>query len=576
MNRRDRRAARQSGAEPADDSADAFHRMGQLAFETGQHDLAVEWFARAIKQDPRPDYLASLGAALQRQGRHDEAAKALDKAVQLRPADAGLWATFGAVLEEMQRSSDALLCFQHALQLDPNHFVAAFRSAVLLQQAGRPEEALVQFELCERLRPHDAATIASRALVLRDLKRYEDYLAEGRRAHALDPDSPEICNNVADALVALGRFEEALEWLDRTIRLQPSLKLSVTALDNKAISLRRLHRFDEALAIYKHLRAVDPTNAKAEFDLANTNLLLGNFADGWREREARWRTPSLTFGSYNGAEPVWLGQEDIAGKTILLWSDEGFGDAIQFTRYAPWLAARGARVVLGVQDALCSLLERLPGVSDCVPTSSTTLPPIDFQCSIMSLPLAFGTTLDTIPPPAPLSVPADLVRAWDARLGPHDRLRVGLVWSGSSTHVNDRNRSVPLAIVNPLLDLDARFVSLQKDPRPADRAFLDARREIVDPTSQLTDFTETAALIACLDLVITVDTSVAHLAGALGCPTWILLPHTPDYRWLLDRDDSPWYPSVRLFRQSAARDYAQVLARVRDALQKRVDFIRLA
>jgi tetratricopeptide (TPR) repeat protein len=570
MNRRERRATKKSATEPADDSADALHLMGQLTLESGQHDVAVEWFSRAIKQDPKAEYLSNLATALQRQGRHDEAAKAMDKAVQLRPDDAGLWTNFGLVLDDDARPSDALLCFQHALQLDPNHLAAAFRSAILLQRSGKPEEALVQFDLCDRLRPHHATTIASRALVLRDLERYEDYLAEGKRAHALDPDNAEICNNVADALVMLGRFEDALEWLNQTIQLGPSLNLSMLVLDNKAALLRRLHRFEEALIIYRHIRAIDPANAKAEFDSANIDLLLGNFEVGWRAREARWRVSGLPIASRDGPEPIWLGEGDIAGKTVLLWSDEGLGDAIQFTRYAPLLAERGARVVLGVQDALCPLLGAMPGVSDCVATSSATLPPADFRCSLMSLPLAFATTLDTIPPPVPLSVPAELVSAWDKRLGARDRPRVGLVWSGSLSHVNDHNRSIPLTMMRALLDLDARFVSLQKDPRPADKAMLNERSEIVDLTAHLTDFVETAALIACLDLVITVDTSVAHLAGTMGCPTWILLAHTPDYRWLIGRDDSPWYPGVRLFRQSDSRDYAEVLARVRDELQKLV------
>jgi tetratricopeptide (TPR) repeat protein len=568
MNRRDRRAAEASGAPAANDPdhADALHRMGQLALESGQFDVAVEWFARAIRQNPKPDYLSGLGMALQRQGRTDEALKAMDKAVQLRPDDAGLWTNFGMVLEEMARPSDALLCFQRALQLDAGHVAAAFRSAVLLQQAGSLEDALAQFDLCDRLRSRDAATIASRALVLRGLKRFDDYVAEGQRAHALDPDNADICNNVGDAHLMLGRFEEALAWLDRALARRPSF---IAALDNKAIVLRKLHRFEEALVAYQRIGAIDPANAKAEFDLANTDLLLGNFEAGWRAREARWRVEGLPIAFRDGPEPVWLGEEDVNGKTVLLWSDEGLGDAIQFTRYVPMLASRGARVVLGVQDALHSLLKELPGVSDVVSTSAAVLPRIDFRCSIMSLPLAFGTTLDTIPPPVPLAPPVDRISASDKRLGAHDRLRVGLVWSGSLTHVNDQNRSIPLAMLCQLLDVDARFISLQKDPRPADQALLNERGEIVDVTSELTDFVETAALIACLDLVITVDTAVAHLAGAMGCPTWLLLPYTPDYRWLLDRDDSSWYPAMRLFRQDARCDYAEVLARVRNELQTR-------
>ena len=196
------------------------------------------------------------------------------------------------------------------------------------------------------------------------------------------------------------------------------------------------------------------------------------------------------------------------------------------------------------------------------------LPAFDMYCPIQSLPLAFGTRLETIPSATPyLPAPAESrLRAWEDRLGPHDRLRVGLVWAGNPNHKNDHNRSIPLRMLARILDVDATFVSLQKDPRPDDKAMLLERTEIVDLTAHLTDFAETAALVSCLDLVITVDTSVAHLAGALGRPTWILLPYTPDYRWLLDRDDSPWYPTARLFRQDETRDYASVVDRVRSEL----------
>jgi hypothetical protein len=229
------------------------------------------------------------------------------------------------------------------------------------------------------------------------------------------------------------------------------------------------------------------------------------------------------------------------------------------------VAALGARVLLVVQDALCPLLSDLPGVSECLPLSTAEQPTSDMYCPVSSLPLAFGTRLETIPSqtsylPAPAG---SRVQAWEDRLGPRDRFRVGLVWSGNPRHDNDRNRSIALRMMTCILDVDATFVSLQKDPRPEDAATLLERPEIIDLTSHLMDFAETAALVSCLDLVITVDTSIAHLAGALGRPTWILLPYTPDYRWLLDRDDSPWYPTVRLFRQSETREYAGVLDRVR-------------
>jgi hypothetical protein len=231
------------------------------------------------------------------------------------------------------------------------------------------------------------------------------------------------------------------------------------------------------------------------------------------------------------------------------------------------VAELGAKVVLAVQDSASPFLSRLSGVAECIPKSTAVLPSFDLHCSMSSLPWAFKTTLDTIPATVPY-LPAPLParkKEWESQLGSHDRLRVGLVWSGNPGHGNDRNRSLPLQALANILDVDAQFISLQKDPRPSDKQVLGGL-DIVDLTERLSDFEETAALISCLDIVVTVDTSVAHLAGGLGCPVWILLPYRPDYRWLLGRDDSPWYPTVRLFRQSKTRDYGEVLDRVRSEL----------
>jgi hypothetical protein len=312
------------------------------------------------------------------------------------------------------------------------------------------------------------------------------------------------------------------------------------------------------------------TNTPAgDWNLSLLQMLTGDFEAGWAGREARWNTPALTFAYPKFSQPMWLGQESIEGKTILVHVDEGLGDTIHFVRYVPMVAARGARVILVVADAVYPLLSGITGASQCLPLSAGVPLGFDMHCPIGSLPLAFGTRLDTIPSEVSyLPSPAEAkVRAWEDRLGPHDRLRVGLVWSGNPAHKNDHNRSLPLQTLSCILDADATFVSLQKDSKADDKAFLHERTDIVDLTEHLTDFSETAALVSCLDLVITVDTSVAHLAAALGRPTWILLPYVPDYRWLLDRDDSPWYPTARLFRQTETRDYADVLDRVRTALQ---------
>jgi tetratricopeptide (TPR) repeat protein len=548
--------------------ADSLHLMGLLCLQAQQYDHAVAWIARAIRQDPKAAYLSSLGVTLQHQGRYEDALNTFDKAIQLKPDDAELWTKLGSVLTELQRLDDAVLGYQQALKLNPRHWGAADRAAFVLYRLGRFEEALGYFDLCNELQPNRALTLQARALCLGCLKRYEESLADSQQAHALDPNNAETRNNIGDALQSLGRHVEALQWLDRALALRPDF---ITAFVNKAYSLVQLSRFDEAFAIYKHVRTVDPDNAKAEYNLSLVHLLNGNFEAGWAEREARWRIPSLSAAYPKFSQPMWLGEGPIEGKTILIHADEGLGDTIQFARYVPMLAARGVRVVLVVDRPAHALLSGLAGVSQCL-TLADPLPAFDMHCPICSLPLAFGTRLDTIPSaPSYLPLPAESrVQAWQDRLGARDKLRIGLVWSGNPKHGNDHNRSLPLRALSRLLDVDATFVSLQKDPRPSDQAVLLERTDIVDLTGHLTDFVETAALVRCLDLVITVDTSVAHLAGALGCPTWILLPYTPDWRWLLGRDDSPWYPTVRLFRQTETRDYGAVLDRLRGELLARV------
>ena len=548
--------------------------MGLLSLHAKQYDAAIEWVGRANRANPETDYLAGLGTALEQQGLLEEALKAFDQAVQIRPDDAELWTRLANVLVLLQRSDHAILSYQHALRLNPRYWYAAYNYAFLLLRSERFEEALVHFNLCDELQPDHAATLNGRGVAWHHLNRFEDALSDNRRAQALDPANADICSDIGAALQRLSRHAEALQWFDRALELRPDF---AWALKNKAVTLNEIHRFDEAIAVYRQIKSIDPDNAEADWNVALIQLLTGDFESGWATREARWKIPSFSTGYYpEFSEPAWFGAEPIAGKTILLCSDEGLGDAIQLARYAPMVAARGAQVILEVPAPLCTLLSGVTGVSQCLPQSAGARPAFDLHCPLSRLPLAFGTRLDTIPAgtsylPAPAP---DRVQGWQtrlqARLGPHTRLRVGLVWSGRATHINDHNRSIPLRSMSGILDAGASFVSLQKDPRPDDRATLRERSGMVDLTADLTDFAETAALISCLDLVISVDTSVAHLAAALGCPTWILLPRTPDYRWLLDRDDSPWYPSVRLFRQTETRDYDGVLERVRTELLKLV------
>jgi len=551
--------------------ADSLHLMGLLSLHAKQYDAAMDWLGRAIRQDPKPEYLSSLGTAMQQQGRLEEALRAFDMAVQIKPHDPELWVNLGNALIVMKRPADAVLTYQHALELDPRNWNAAYRSGVMFYESGALEQALLWFNRCAALRPNDAQTLHLRAATLRGLKRFEECLADNLRVHKLDPAHPLHCNNVGDALLWLGRSEEALKWFNKALKLQPD---NVDALCNKAVWFRQNHQLGESAEIYQRLMLLHPDNPRFERDLAYIHLLMGNFEAGWSGREARWKVPGLPIIYPNFSQPAWLGDvsiagdADVAGKTVLVYADEGLGDSIQFARYVPMVAARGARVILVVPDALYSLLKETPGVGECRPYSSGWPATFDSYCALGSLPLAFGTRLETIPPAAYLPpLDGNRVHAFEDRLGPRDRLRVGLVWSGNPKHGNDRDRSIPLRTLASLFEVNATFVSLQKDLRPDDKEFLNGRTDIVDLTADFTDFAATAALISCLDVVITVDTSVAHLAATIGRPTWVLLPHLPDWRWLLDREDSPWYPTARLFRQTDTREYESVLDRVRNELQ---------
>jgi hypothetical protein len=297
-------------------------------------------------------------------------------------------------------------------------------------------------------------------------------------------------------------------------------------------------------------------------------LRLGDFATGWREYEWRWEEKPWKGAKPRFARPEWLGAEPLAGKTLLLYNEQGLGDTLQFCRYAKRAAESGANVVLVVQPQLRSLLAGLEGTTRVLERRSE-LPAFDCHCPLPSAPLAFKTGLDTIPADIPYirSDPA-LVGAWRERLGAKTRPRVGVAWSGNPGHLNDRNRSVALAQMLPLASEEGEWVSLQKDTRAADARVLASRSDIRHFGEALGDFADTAALVEHMDVVVTVDTSVAHLAGAMGKPTWILLPFNPDWRWLLDREDSPWYPTARLFRQPAIGDWASVIARVRDELAR--------
>ncbi|MBV9560131.1 MAG: tetratricopeptide repeat protein [Bradyrhizobium sp.] len=583
------------------DHADSLHLMGLLSFPHGLYDDAVEWIARAIRRHPKPDYLSNLGTALKRQGRHEEALRVFDKAVQLAPDDAGLWARLGDALAEASRPADAILCYRRALELDPRHWETAQKCGLLLHRAGRLEEARLQFErLAEmpagasasvqphevraylgsvlvdlrrfdqalvhylkaiEIKPDHVAALNDAGLALTSLRRPGEALELFARALSIAPDLAELFNNKANALKALGRLDDALACYRRAIALKPDY---AEAHNNLGACLAEQLRIREALPCYRRALALRPDYPEAHWNLAVNRLLAGDLRTGWIEAE--WRRTAQSFGPSRPdiARKRWLGAEPVEGKTVLVHSDQGLGDAIQFCRYLPLLAARGARIVLEVQPALRELLAPMPGVAQII-AEGEPRPDFDLTCPITSLPLAFDTTLETIPSAVPYLSAGKRAGAWKRRLGATTP-RIGIAWSGNPKHANDHNRSMSLRTLLPLFDGGAQFVSLQKEVRADDWAVLRWQEQVLDASPWLTSFAKSAALISQLDLVISVDTSVAHLAGALGRPVWILLPYVPDWRWLLDRDDTPWYPTARLFRQDESRDYTGVVARLRREL----------
>ncbi len=543
------------------DHADSMFLRGEIALHSGQFDQAVEWVSNAIKLDPKAEYVSTLGTALQRMGRLEEAIEAFDKAISLQPENADFWKSIGAVLIDLNRPDEALLALEQALKLRPRYADAANLCGLIFYRREQYSEALEHFDLSLEVRPDQADALYMRGLLYLDLKRFEEARADNYQSYLLNQQDANTTNNLGTALQNLGRYEESLEWFDRAIALRPDFAL---ALNNKGHSLTELQRVDEAFACYARSLEIDPENPKTHWNLALLQMLVGDFERGLVGRESRWKLGLMHDPQFT--QPRWLGESSIEGKTILLYADEGIGDSFQFARYIPMVAALGARVIVVAAAPACSLMSRLDGVAECFPKKAM-LPAFDVHCHISSLPLAFKTSLKTIPAAVPyLPAPAEDRRiSWESRLGPRNRLRVGLVWSGNAGHINDHNRSMPLRELTGILDVDAMFVSLQKDLRDQDREVL-AGANIIDPTDSLSDFGETSALVSCLDLVISVDTSVAHLAGGLGRPVWILLPYSPDYRWLYKREDSPWYPTARLFRQTEQREWSSVVEQVRSEL----------
>jgi len=536
--------------------------LGSAQIQMGHAEAAVQHLTETLRLLPgQPRALCNLGVALHSLSRYDEALAAYDGAVGLTPGYATAYNNRGTTLSALGRTDDALISFDRAIALAPNYVEAHNNRGNILRLNGRPEEALAAFDRAQALNPTYVAALVNRGTVLNELARPAEALACFDRAVGLDPNNADAHCGRGPALLNLNRLDEALTSLDRALALQPDHAI---AHCNRGNVLHNLMRLDEALEEFNRAIALAPDMADAQTNKGLLKLTRGELAEGFRLYEWRRKTPRGLREDRHFSQPQWTG-EPLAGKTLLVHTEQGFGDAVQVCRYLPKIAALGGKVVVEARPRLLPLLASLKGDYAFV-AWGTPLPGFDLHCPVMSLPLAFATTLATIPGEVPyLFADPDRRARVAQRLGPAARPRIGLVWSRGK-EADDHQRSFSLAALAPLLALPFEFHSLQKDTFPADAAHPLAARLQLHGEEQ-NDFADAAALIDAMDLVISIDTAVAHIAGAMAKLVWILLPQPADWRFLLDRSDSPWYPTARLFRQRAAGDWDGVIAEVAECLQ---------
>jgi len=514
------------------DNFDALHLSGLAKAQSGQMGEAYRLIAAALKINNRaPDVFINFANVLHALKRDGEALEAIERALVLRPGDGEIMRLRGNALLSLNRAAEALASFEAALKTNPRHAEALNNRGTALAALCRPEEALRDFDAALTLAPHHAGALYNRGNALLELGRAALALTAYDRALERAPHHAQAWNNRGRALQALNRHREAVESFGRAIALEADY---ADAHSNRALSL----------------------------------LTLGDLARGFAEYEWRWKRSGMTDTRRNYRGRLWLGEYPLARKTILLTAEQGLGDTIQFSRYAPLLARAGARVMLEVQPELKPLMSTLAGVAS-LNARGEALPPYDVHCPLGSLPLVLATEPASIPADIPyLAAEEARLARWREALAGLPGKRVAFAWAGHAKHPNDRNRSIDLKLWAPLLTREGvSFVSIQRDLRAEDAARL-ADLRVTHLGDRLDDMADTAAVIALADLTIAVDTSVVHLAGALGRTVWVLLPISPDWRWTLSGERSPWYPQARLFRQPAPGDWPSVLTQIGAALDE--------
>jgi tetratricopeptide (TPR) repeat protein len=550
----------------------ALQMLSAIHHQKGEPAAALALLERIIALNPG-DAAAHVnrGIALSALERLKEALASYDRAIALKSDYAQAYFGRGVMLQALERHTEALASYDRALALKGDHAATHFNRGTALLDLERPDEALASYDLALALEPNYVKAHINRGVSLCALKRYEEALASCEKAIALKPDYAEAHNNCATALNELKRCEEALARCHTAIALKPDY---AEAYNNRGSALGGLKRYDEALASYDKAIALRADCADAHVNRGILLMLLGRYEEGFPEYEFRPTSPNRRT-TPSSVKPVWLGRESIAGKTLLIREEQGIGDMLQFCRYAKTAESLGAKVMLSARPALHRLLKQL-GPAITIVSENDEPPSFDYQCRLMSLPLAFKTTLSGLVPIAPyLSAEAERIRKWRAILG-DDGFKIGICWQGRMLpYAPLLDRSCALSEFSFLARIPGvRLISLQKASET--ETLRDVRAgmkvEILGPEFDAGPdaFLDTAAVMETLDLVISVDSAIAHLAGALARPTWVLLKYVSDWRWLIERSDSPWYPTMRLFRQTQPGDWRSAFAAVETALTESV------
>lgn len=535
-------------------------------FRQGQLDQAEKICTRLLKAQPNLfDALHLLGLVKLYGGKAGAALAHLEAALKVDPNSIQAMSNLAMVLAALNRNADALAMLDKALALAPDDVEAINNRGNVLLKLNRAEEALAAFDRVLALEPRMLGARANRGNALAQLQRFDEALAQFDAVLAIQPPHAETHFNRGTVLSSLARYAEAVAAFDRALAIRPDYP---KALLNRGMALHALNRHEEALANFDQLLGRDKDNADAHHNRALALLTIGDYRRGFEDYEWRWQRSGMPPRRRLG-KPLWLGEYPLARKTIVLQAEQGLGDTIQFVRYAPLIARTGAKVVLEVQPELKGLLARVEGVSGVI-ARGEPLPAFDVHCPVGSLPRALRTELSNIPAEVPyLKASEERIAKWRARIDALPSPRIAVAWSGSAAHANDRNRSIALTRFAPLIANErASFISIQRELRGDDAEALARWPRLMHVGGELDDFDDTAAVVALADVVISVDTSVVHLSGALGRPTWVLVPFCPDWRWMLEREDSPWYPSARLFRQPTLGDWDSVIARVEEELSR--------